>query len=136
MWQAEDRVHRHGQQKGVNVYSFWTQKTIEERIHQLLAERGLLFDDVVNSLSATDIDRKISTDDWLDMLGVPRSRRALDGTLQSVQTGGNPRQPSNEGLERGIHHKSEPTYEELKAKLAELEAKQQRSRHLSTRKDL
>ena len=136
MWQAEDRVHRHGQQKGVNVYSFWTQKTIEERIHQLLAERGLLFDDVVNSLSATDIDRKISTDDWLDMLGVPRSRRALDATLRNVQTGGDSRQPSNEGLEKGSPHKSEPTYEELKAKLAELEAKQQRSRHLSTRKDL
>jgi SNF2 family DNA or RNA helicase len=76
MWQAEDRVHRHGQQKGVNVYSFWTQKTIEERIYQLLTERGLLFDDVVNSLSETDIDRKISTDDWLDMLGVPRSGKA------------------------------------------------------------
>lgn len=33
-------------------------------------------------------------------------------------------------------HITEPTYEELKAKLAELEAKQQRNRHLSTRKDL
>ena len=36
MWQAEDRVHRKGQLRGVNVYSFWTQKTIEERIHQKL----------------------------------------------------------------------------------------------------
>lgn len=76
MWQAEDRVHRRGQQKGVNVYSLWTQKTIEERIHQKLAERGLLFEDVVNSLSETDIDRAISTEDWLDMLGVPRSGTA------------------------------------------------------------
>ena len=40
MWQAEDRVHRKGQLRGVNVYSFWTQKTIEERIHQKLQERG------------------------------------------------------------------------------------------------
>ena len=76
MWQAEDRVHRRGQQKGVNVYSFWTQKTIEERIHQKLLERGLLFEDVVNSMSETDIDRAISTDDWLEMLGVQPSRRA------------------------------------------------------------
>ena len=76
MWQAEDRVHRRGQQKGVNVYSFWTQKTIEERIHQKLLERGLLFEDVVNSMSETDIDRAMSTDDWLEMLGVPPSRRA------------------------------------------------------------
>ena len=72
MWQAEDRVHRRGQQKGVNVYSFWTQKTIEERIHQKLVERGLLFEDVVNSLSESDIDRALSTEDWLDMLGVSR----------------------------------------------------------------
>lgn len=76
MWQAEDRVHRLGQQKGVNVYSFWTQKTIEERIHQLLTDRGLLFDEVVNSLSETDIEQKISTDDWLDMLGVSRIGKA------------------------------------------------------------
>jgi len=76
MWQAEDRVHRKGQQRGVNVYSFWTQKTIEERIHEKLRERGLLFDEVVNSLSETDVEKAISTDDWLDMLGVPRSGRS------------------------------------------------------------
>lgn len=76
MWQAEDRVHRQGQQRGVNVYSFWTQKTIEERIHEKLQERGLLFDEVVNSLSETDVEKAISTDDWLDMLGVPRSGRS------------------------------------------------------------
>jgi SNF2 family DNA or RNA helicase len=76
MWQAEDRVHRKGQQRGVNVYSFWTQKTIEERIHEKLRERGLLFDEVVNSLSETDVEKAISTDDWLDMLGVPRSSRS------------------------------------------------------------
>ena len=76
MWQAEDRVHRRGQQRGVNVYSFWTQKTIEERIHEKLHERGLLFDEVVNSLSETDVEKTISTDDWLDMLGVPRGGRS------------------------------------------------------------
>ena len=75
MWQAEDRVHRDGQLRGVNVYSFWIQKTIEERIHQKLQERRLLFDEVVNSLSETDVEQTISTDDWLDMLGVARSGR-------------------------------------------------------------
>lgn len=75
MWQAEDRVHRKGQQKGVNIYSFWTQNTIEERIYQKLKERGLLFEDVVNSMSENDVERTLSTDDWLDMLGVPHTTR-------------------------------------------------------------
>jgi SNF2 family DNA or RNA helicase len=75
MWQAEDRVHRRGQQKGVNVYSFLTQKTIEERINQKLIERGLLFEDVVNSLSENDIDEALSTDDWLEMLDLPPLKR-------------------------------------------------------------
>jgi hypothetical protein len=30
----------------------------------------------VNSLSETDVEKAISTDDWLDMLGVPRSGRS------------------------------------------------------------
>jgi hypothetical protein len=41
----------------------------------LVFEEGMLFDEVVNSLSETDVERSISTDDWLDMLGVPRDSR-------------------------------------------------------------
>lgn len=70
MWQAEDRVHRHGQERGVNIYSYWVQNTIEENIHQKLQERGLLFDEVVNGLSENAIGEMFSTEEWLEMLGV------------------------------------------------------------------
>lgn len=70
MWQAEARVHRIGQTRGVNVYSYWMVDTIEERIYDTLQKKGLLFEDVVDGLSESQIDELISTNEWLDMLGV------------------------------------------------------------------
>jgi HJR/Mrr/RecB family endonuclease len=71
MWQAEARVHRPGQEaKGVNIYSYWMSDTIEERIHNTLEQKGLLFADIVDGLAESQIDELISVDEWLDMLGV------------------------------------------------------------------
>ncbi|MBU1748723.1 MAG: restriction endonuclease [Chloroflexi bacterium] len=70
MWQAEARVHRPGQTRGVNVYSYWMTDTIEERIYRTLQDKGLLFEDVVDGLSETQFEELISTQDWLEMLGV------------------------------------------------------------------
>jgi restriction endonuclease Mrr len=78
MWQAEDRVHRPGQKHGVNIYSYWIQDTIEERIYQKLQEKGLLFDDVVNGLSEEAIDETLSTEEWLEILGINRREPARD----------------------------------------------------------
>lgn len=75
MWQAEARVHRYGQTRGVNVYSYWMVDTIEERIHATLQKKGLLFEDVVDGLSESQIDDLISTDEWLEMLGVKVQER-------------------------------------------------------------
>ncbi len=90
MWQAEDRVHRHGQERGVNIYSFWMQDTIEERIYEKLREKGLLFDEVVNGLSEEVIDNMISTDEWLDMLGVKtykdKKTKKVEPTTESSRT--------------------------------------------------
>jgi len=76
MWQAEDRVHRYGQERGVNIYSYWVQNTIEENIYQKLKDRGLLFDEVVNGLSEKAIDEMFSTEEWLEMLGVKTQKPA------------------------------------------------------------
>lgn len=71
MWQADDRVHRSGQKASqVNIYSFWMQDTIEERIHAILKEKGLLFDEVINGLSVKSIEEMFSTEDWLNILGI------------------------------------------------------------------
>lgn len=70
MWQAEDRVHRVGQTKGVNVYSYWMKDTIDDRIQQKLKEKGLLFEQVVDGLAESGIDELFSTDDLLDILGI------------------------------------------------------------------
>jgi HJR/Mrr/RecB family endonuclease len=70
MWQAESRAHRQGQVRAVNVYSYWVNDTIEEKIYQILKVKGLLFNDIVDGLSETEVDNVISTEEWLDMLGV------------------------------------------------------------------
>jgi len=76
MWQAEARVHRPGQKSDkVNVYSYWTTDTIEERIYNVLEEKGLLFEDVIDGLSENQIDELISTDEWLEMLRVKAKDR-------------------------------------------------------------
>ncbi len=70
MWQAEARAHRQGQKQTVNVYSYWIVDTIEENIYKALKEKGLLFADVIDGLSETDFDNLISTEEWLEMLGI------------------------------------------------------------------
>lgn len=69
-WQAEDRLHRSGQKRQVNVYSFWMADTYEERIYELLREKGLLFDEVINALSEQEIESKLSIEDWCRVLGL------------------------------------------------------------------
>ncbi|HUJ32758.1 MAG TPA: SNF2-related protein [Candidatus Acidoferrum sp.] len=100
MWQAEDRVHRPGQMRGVNIYSFWIQNTIEERIFSKLREKGLLFEEVINGLSEEKIESVITTEEWLEILGVPgpsgqkararqeyaRASRSLSETLEELAT--------------------------------------------------
>lgn len=45
--QATDRVHRIGQQRGVQVFKFVTKKSVEERIHELIEKKNRLFASVV-----------------------------------------------------------------------------------------
>lgn len=70
MWQAEDRVHRHGQKNSINVYSYWMLESIDERIYKILERKGLLFENIVDSLADKDIEQLFSIDDLLEMIGV------------------------------------------------------------------
>ena len=47
--QATDRVHRIGQQRGVQVFKLVTKNTFEERIDELISSKGRLMEEVVGS---------------------------------------------------------------------------------------
>jgi SNF2 family DNA or RNA helicase len=70
MWQAEDRAHRRGQHETLNVYSLWMRDTIDERILKILKRKGLLHQEVVAGLSEKEFDKSISTEEWLEVLGI------------------------------------------------------------------
>ncbi len=72
MWQAEDRVHRRGQTKGVNIYSYWMKDTIDDRIRQKLHEKGILFEKVVDGLAEEGIDELFTVDELLEVFGVKK----------------------------------------------------------------
>jgi len=55
--QAEDRTHRIGQVRPVNVYSYLCANTVEERIAAILAEKQQLFNAVVDGVSLHHIRR-------------------------------------------------------------------------------
>lgn len=78
MWQAEDRAHRPGQTNKLNVYSFWMKDTIEEKIKSKLHEKGLLIQSVIDSLAVDAVEESITTEEWLDMLGVDRGKQSYN----------------------------------------------------------
>jgi SNF2 family DNA or RNA helicase len=55
--QAEDRVHRIGQCRAVQVFAYLCADTIEERIAELLAEKRALFADLVDGVPVTALAR-------------------------------------------------------------------------------
>jgi superfamily II DNA or RNA helicase len=96
MYQAEDRVHRSLNQElasrlapvggfatederpSVNVYSLWMSDTIDDRIYQVLERKGLLHEEVIEGLSESDIDGKISSEEWMEILGLqPIAQKAV-----------------------------------------------------------
>lgn len=85
MWQAEDRVHRRGQTKGVNIYSYWMKDTIDDRIRQKLREKGILFEKIVDGLAEEGVDELFSVNDWLEIFGVKNvevaRKRVIDGKI-------------------------------------------------------
>ncbi len=75
MWQAEDRVHRRGQKRNVNVYSYWMKETIDDRIYEILERKGLLIQNVVDGLSEDSIDELFTLNDLLEIMGVKKTKK-------------------------------------------------------------
>lgn len=76
MQNAEDRAHRIGQSKKLTVYSFWMKDTIEERIKKKLTEKHLLVENVINPLAVEALENPITTEEWLDILGIETVQNA------------------------------------------------------------
>lgn len=67
-WQAEDRVYRIGQKRPVTVYEFWVRNTVEERIQQILEQKGLLHREVIERLSENDFRKLFTLADLMSLL--------------------------------------------------------------------
>jgi len=65
-WQAEDRAHRSGQQAAsVNIYEFWMNDTIDQRIWDIIQRKQIQFESIVDSLSEDDVIGTSITDEEL-----------------------------------------------------------------------
>ncbi|MEI8329657.1 MAG: DEAD/DEAH box helicase [Chlamydiia bacterium] len=65
--QATDRVHRIGQQRGVQVFKFVTKKSVEERIHELIEKKNKLFESVIG-YDAQDQMKTMSRQELLEFV--------------------------------------------------------------------
>lgn len=65
--QATDRVHRMGQQRGVQVFKMVTLNTLEEKIDQIIRSKGKLMEDIVGT-SDQDQIKSFSRQDLIDIL--------------------------------------------------------------------
>lgn len=105
MQQAEDRAHRIGQANKLTVYSFWMRDTIEEDIKKKLYEKRSLTEKVINPLAEEAFDNIVTTEEWLDMLGVkakPKQSTIKDGKSLSSS------QPNSEEYKEASTHSTEP----------------------------
>ncbi|NGX58131.1 MAG: hypothetical protein K940chlam3_01035, partial [Chlamydiae bacterium] len=65
--QATDRVHRIGQERGVQVFKLVTRGTFEEKIHQMILRKGRLMEEVVGVDDQTLI-KSLSKENILELL--------------------------------------------------------------------
>lgn len=65
--QATDRVHRIGQTRGVQVFKLVTKNTFEERIDQLITQKGRLMEDVIG-VDERDMIKKFTREEIFDLL--------------------------------------------------------------------
>ena len=67
--QAEDRSHRMGQSSPVHVYKYICEGTIEERIDQILQQKQLLFDEIVDDVSI-DLRARLTAEELFGLFGL------------------------------------------------------------------
>jgi SNF2 family DNA or RNA helicase len=75
--QAEDRSHRLGQKYPVHVYQYTCENTIENRIEDILSEKQILFDELIDNVTI-DIRSRLSESELFGLFGLtpPPSRKS------------------------------------------------------------
>ena len=83
--QAEARSDRIGQSSPVHVYKYICEGTIEERIDQILQEKQLLFDEIVDDVSL-DLKARLTAEELFGLFGLtpPTGSRTRDGSSGAV----------------------------------------------------
>lgn len=67
--QATDRVHRIGQQRGVQVFKLVTKNTLEEHIDRLIMKKGQLMEEIVGSDDENQL-KLLTKKEWLELLNL------------------------------------------------------------------
>ncbi len=75
IWKMVENVKR-SPDENINVYNYLAKDTIEENIKELLLNKGLLRKEIVEFLSAETINSMISSDEWMEILGIKASNSA------------------------------------------------------------
>ncbi len=81
--QADSRSDRIGQTQKVHVYKYICEGTIEERIEQILGEKQMLFDEIVDDVSI-DLKTHLSSEELFGLFGLPPPSRAKPSSRNST----------------------------------------------------
>jgi hypothetical protein len=84
--QAEGRAYRIGQEKTVFVKTLYTVDTIEQRIHDLLAEKRALFQEVIDGLSDDDLTRLLTEEELFGLFDLEPARPTGKPSLSQKAT--------------------------------------------------
>lgn len=85
--QAEDRIHRIGQLRTAFVTRLICNNTIEERIEQLLEQKKMLFQEVVDELADIRLERVLSEEELFGLFNLAPPVRSKEGKKEVVETG-------------------------------------------------
>lgn len=70
LWQLEDKIDFGVNKNPINVYYYWTEATIEEKIYLKLNERGMFYKNIFENLSISAVADLISVEEWLELFNI------------------------------------------------------------------
>lgn len=78
VWKTEDFINNPEKdslniEENLNIYNYFVKDTIEEKIKEVLSRKGLLHRNITEMLPAETINEIVTTDEWLEVLGISES---------------------------------------------------------------